>query len=146
MEQSVTKTKEEILKALEGCQTYGSRACASCPYSEFLGEKQNCIERLHHDAVSLVNLLQDKTTSDLTWHKWPDEKPEDFIDSSVPKGMLEWKVLCLTVSQNNKIFMQYRRRSIFPSDPYWANCDPKFWMIVPKFEDGRATKETKKNG
>ena len=60
MEQSVTKTKEEILKALEGCQTYGSRACASCPYSEFLGEKQNCIGRLHHDAVSLVNRLDAK--------------------------------------------------------------------------------------
>lgn len=60
MEQSVNKTKEEILKALEGCQTHGSRACASCPYSEFLGEKQNCIGRLHHDVVSLVNRMDAK--------------------------------------------------------------------------------------
>ena len=122
--------RERVIRAIECCLKNDHNQCGyESTLNHVTGE--TCMTKLLQD---VLGLLRNEATTDRTWHKWPDEKPEDFIDSSVPKGMLEWKVLCLTVSRNNKVFMQYRRRSVFPSGPYWAACEPKYWMIIPKFE------------
>lgn len=73
-----------------------------------------------------------------TWHKWPDEKPEDYVDSTFPEGKGCWEITCLSLSKNGRVYLQKRTRFINwdPGNCHWSHWPDHgsagWWMFIPK--------------
>ena len=73
-----------------------------------------------------------------TWHKWPDEKPEDYVDSTFPEGKGCWEITCLSLSRNGRVYLQKRTRFINrdPGNCHWSHWPDHgsagWWMFIPK--------------
>lgn len=132
--------REKVIRGLEICTNPGS--CSErCPYYHIEITEGSCDYFLLTDALSLLKEQEARAT----WHKWPDEKPEDYVDSTFPEGKGCWEITCLSLSRNGRVYLQKRTRFINwdPGNCHWSHWPDHgsagWWMFIPKLpKEGEA--------
>lgn len=133
--------REKVMRALLLCNEADNDTllCDDCPYQS-MDERYRvgyrCWQKVRIDALDLLREQEALTVG--VWHKWPDEKPEDYVDSTIPEGEGCWEITCLSLSRNGRVYLQKRSRFINrdPGNCHWSHWPDHgsagWWMFIPK--------------
>lgn len=135
--------REKVIWGLEACnrKSYNGSDCQNCPYhdDEDTAELPFGICNIQDMFDDALTLLKERDTHTVgVWHKWPDEKPEDYVDSTFPEGKGCWEITCLSLSRNGRIYLQKRSRFIDwdPGNCRWSHWPEHgsagWWMFIPE--------------
>ena len=121
--------REKAIRGLICCQI---QDCLKCPYAKL----DQCMTLVVNDALALLKEQEALTAG--VWHKWPDEKPEDYVDSTIPDGKGCWEITCLSLSRNGRTYLQKRTRFINwdTENCHWSHWPDHgsagWWMFIPE--------------